>query len=367
MKYLFALLILLHGAMHLLGFTSVFEGGVLLPPERTGSHPLPGLWLVAALFFFSVAVSYLRNNETWMAQAAIGILLSQTLIFFRWPEAKYGTLVNSVFLVATVVGFAMWRFEMGYRRRARELLAVNSAASGIVTREELEKLPELVRKYLLLAGVVGKPRPVSMRLTFEGQMREKGKAWFAFTSEQYNFFERPSRLFFMKATIMGVPVYGYHRYDPPEVSMKIKLLGLLPLAKVKGKFLIQTETVTFFNDLCMFAPAALLDGRISWEPLDESSVKAVFKNGETSISATLHFDEKGKLINFSSNDRYEVTKMKALPFTTPLGNYKDFQGYFLPGYGEAVWHYPEGEFVYGRFTLKELSYRNGAAAKPYRE
>ena len=59
--------------------------------------------------------------------------------------------------------------------------------------------------------------------------------------------------------------------------------------------------------------------------------------------------------------------MKALPFTTPLGNYKDFQGYFLPGYGEAVWHYPEGEFVYGRFTLKELSYRNGAAAKPYRE
>lgn len=359
MKYLFATLLFVHGALHLLGFTNVFEGGAL----RAGYHPLPGLWLAAALFFFFSVVKYLRGKTGWMVLATTGILLSQTLIFFRWPEAKAGTLVNLVLFFAIAGNYGMMRFEMGYKKKVKELLEGHSASNCIVSEEDLEHLPETVRRYLRLAGVVGKPRPVWMRLVFDGQMREKGKAWFAFTSEQYNFFESPARLFFMKATIMGLPVYGYHRYDPHSVSMEVKLLGLLPVASHSGKFLYPTETVTFFNDLCMFAPAALLDRRISWEPCDQQTVKAVFTNGDTSISALLYFDEKGKLINFISNDRYEISEKKRFPYATPLSNYKYFGGYYLPGYGEAVWHYPEGEFVYGRFSLKQLSYNIGAAAK----
>lgn len=31
----------------------------------------------------------------------------------------------------------------------------------------------------------------------------------------------------------------------------------------------------------------------------------------------------------------------------------------LPTYGEAVWHYPEGEFAYGKFTLENVQYNVG--------
>ena len=37
-----------------------------------------------------------------------------------------------------------------------------------------------------------------MKIVFDGEMRDKGKDYFKFNSVQYNFFEDPTRLFFMK-------------------------------------------------------------------------------------------------------------------------------------------------------------------------
>lgn len=35
---------------------------------------------------------------------------------------------------------------------------------------------------------------------------------------------------------------------------------------------------------------------------------------------------------------------KSYPWSTPVRSYKDFDGRRVAGYGEAVWHTPEGEF-----------------------
>jgi hypothetical protein len=48
--------------------------------------------------------------------------------------------------------------------------------------------------------------------------------------------------------------------------------------------------------------------------------------------------------------------MKAFPFLTPVSNYENINGYNLPTYGEAIWHYPDGEFVYGKFKVKSVVY-----------
>jgi hypothetical protein len=134
------------------------------------------------------------------------------------------------------------------------------------------------------------------------------------------------------------------------------MAGLIPVVNLDTPELFPTETVTYFNDLCMFAPAALLDDRIQWESIDSLSARAVFTNQGTSISADLYFNSEGQLTNFVSQDRISIAYMKAYPFSTPVGDYRDFDGFRLPGYGEAVWHYPEGEFVYGEFKLVSLQY-----------
>jgi hypothetical protein len=52
-----------------------------------------------------------------------------------------------------------------------------------------------------------------------------------------------------------------------------------------------------------------------------------------------------------------ISDMKQYRFSTPLSKeYKDYNGFRLTSFGEAVWHYPDGEFVYGKFNVKDIVY-----------
>lgn len=108
--------------------------------------------------------------------------------------------------------------------------------------------------------------------------------------------------------------------------------------------------------MCLFAPAALIDKRIEWQTLDNNSVKAVFHNVQVSVSAILKFDERGRLNNFISEDRVDVNSNRKVPFSTPVTEYGTVNGYKLPVAADAVWHFPEGDFVYGKFYLQDVQY-----------
>jgi hypothetical protein len=118
----------------------------------------------------------------------------------------------------------------------------------------------------------------------------------------------------------------------------------------------KTETVTLFNDICLMAPAALLDPRIKWQQMDRLSVKAIFTNGQQQISAILYFNAAGALVNFVSDDRTEINANLHIPFSTPIHGWQQVDGRTLIREGDGVWHYPEGAFVYGKFRLKKIEY-----------
>jgi hypothetical protein len=138
--------------------------------------------------------------------------------------------------------------------------------------------------------------------------------------------------------------------------MQIKLLGLFNVVNVKGTEMNKAETVTVFNDMCLMAPASLIDKRIEWTAVDSLSAKATFTNGINKITAILYFNELGQLVNFISDDRYAITDMKQYRFSTPVEDYAQINGRNIMQYGETIWHYPDGEFVYGKFTMKSIEY-----------
>ena len=89
---------------------------------------------------------------------------------------------------------------------------------------------------------------------------------------------------------------------------------------------------------------------------DDSSTQATFTNEGVSVQATLYFNATGQLVNFVSDDRYAVSDMQRYRFSTPVADYKNFNGFNVMSFGQAVWHYPDGEFVYGKFELQEIVY-----------
>ncbi|MDT7830060.1 hypothetical protein RQM65_15435 [Pricia sp. S334] len=356
MKIVLTITLFLHGLIHFMGFAKAFGYGNLTQFSKEISRPMGFLWMLAGILFVVSALLYFLKKDAWPVLAIVAVVVSQILIFTLWKDAKFGTIANMVILVAAIIGFASYQFESEYREDVTSAIKKFTVESETVTGRDLEHLPTPVKKYLMYVGIVGKPKVGNVRIVFEGEMRDKGKDWFTFTSQQYNFFESPVRLFFMKAKVSGLPTNGYHRYDREGASMLVKVLSLIPAVDLKSKEMYPTETVTFFNDLCLFAPAALIDKRIQWQAIDGLSANATFTTAETTISATLYFNEAGQLINFVSNDRYSIAEMKTFPFSTPASNYKLINGYHLPTYGEAVWHYPDGEFVYGKFNVISVAY-----------
>jgi hypothetical protein len=347
----------IHALIHLLGFLKAFH----IYAAREVSSPISkswGLvWLLAFLLFLTTAILYGLKINTWWLFGFLGVIVSQILIIYFWKDAKFATIANLIILLLSVYGYSSWEFKSQYRSDVREgLRRTTTMQNELLTEEDLQSLPKLVQNYLTYVGVVGKSKVKNMRVVFKAQMRSKTQDWFSLEAEQYNFYDQSERLFFLDARVKGLPTQGYHAYKNGEAGMMIKLLSLFPVVDVKGEKLFKAETVTLFNDMCFLAPATLIDERIEWDPLDSTSVKATFTNRNHSISATLLFNNQGQLVNFVSDDRYDVNEMKRYRFSTPLSEYRQINDYRLPAYGEAVWHYPEGEFVYGKYNLVDIQY-----------
>jgi hypothetical protein len=357
LKFIPGFIILIHGLIHLMGFAKAFGYGNVTQLSREISKPFGLLWLFTAMLFIAVTGLFFSKTHSWWIVAIIAVVVSQVLIFTVWKDAKFGTIANVIILVAAVLFGGSIRFENRYKNDVKaNLQRTNTLQTEILTEADLTPLPVPVQRYLLYAGVLNKPKVKNVRIVFEGQMRDKGKSYFPFTAEQYDFFDEPTRLFFMKAKMNGVIVPGYHRYVNATATMDIRLFGLFPVVKQSGEMMNKTETVTLFNDMCLMAPATLIDKRIQWQPIDSSSAKAIFTNHGISITATLYFNSEGQLINFLSNDRTAATDMKQHPFSTPVSEYKTMNGINVMSKGEAVYEYEDGKFTYGIFNLKEIKY-----------
>jgi len=248
-----------------------------------------------------------------------------------------------------------------FKKEVLEGLArTNLIQNEILTENDLLHLPPLVQKYLRYVGVVGKDKVKNFRVEFEGKIRgNPGDSWMKLTSRQYNFTDKPTRIFFIKARKMGIPATGIHLYKNGKAIMLIKLAGLFTISDAKGKEMDQGETVTVFNDMCFMAPATLIDKNIVWEEVDALSVKATYTNAGITISAILYFNEKGELINFISNDRFETQngkEYKNYPWTTPVFNYTDKFGYRLASGARAIYRHPGEDFCYGEFSTTNVEY-----------
>jgi hypothetical protein len=228
-----------------------------------------------------------------------------------------------------------------------------------VTEEDLSCLPDLVQKYLRFAGVVGKPRVWNFRAAGTGTLYRSGGSAMKITTRQYNFFHDPARLYYITSSLMGIPVDGLHAYVGDTATMKINAAWFFPMVNACGERLTMSETVTLFNDMCLFAPATLIAKDIIWEPVDPRTVWARFTHNGITISAMLYFAQSGKLTGFVSDDRYMSADGKnyaRYEWSTPVKKYREFDGRKVPVACEAGWKMPEGDFTYIRFSLDEIAY-----------
>lgn len=341
-----------------MGFAYAFRYAEIKQLTIAISKPVGIIWLIATLLFIASAMLLILKKDSWYIFSFAAVIISQIVIILSWNDAKFGTIANVVILIASIIGYGTWSYYEKYQHDVENnLQQIAYFHNSQLTEIDIQNLPEPVKKYIRYSGCLGKPKVNNFKVEFTGKIRKNEQTeWMPFTSEQYNFMEIPTRLFFMKAIMKSLPVAGYHLYKNGDAYMDIRLLSLFKVQYQDGEEMNKAETVTFFNDMCCMAPATLIDKRISWKVTGENIVKATFTNNGITISADLFFNEVGELINFKSDDRYNVDAGMKLPWETPLSDYKVVNGHKLAGYAETIYTYPDGNLCYGTFEVSSVKY-----------
>jgi hypothetical protein len=367
MRTLVAVFLVVHGLIHLLGVAKAFKWAELPQLTLPISQGVGVLWLGAAALFLAAAVMVYVSSRWWWVSGALAILVSFAAIGPSWADAKVGALANVAASVFVSIGFLMagpGSLRAEYEHDLDRGLTHPVPAGSPLAEADLAPLPEPVRRYLRRVGVLGHPRVWNVRARMHGRIRQgPDDRWIVLRAEQHNFFDEPARLFYMDGSMFGLPFSGLHRFVGPSATMRVKLGGLVTIADASGGGMDQAETVTMFNDMCILAPATLVDPSIVWEAVDERTARAAFTNAGRTIRAELVFNEAGELTNFWSDDRRRRSSdgkaTTAVRWSTPVTGYRAFGPFRLASRGAGQWHEPGGPYTYIDLDFDDVEYNVG--------
>ena len=357
-----------HGLIHLLGAAKGF-GWADIPRLTQPISVLAGvLWLIAAALVLSTAALLAVGAPTWWwALALAAAVVSQVAIATSWSDARVGTIVNLVLVLAAGLAFATdgpASFHAEYRKQAARALTEVDPSPAIVHESDLADLPVPLAAYVRRSGAVGRPRVVSFHADFHGRIRSgPDAAWMPFTGQQVNTYgPHPQRIFLMDATRSGLPVTVLHEFAQTTATMRVKLLSLFTVVDASGPEMDRGETVTVFNDLVVMAPEAIVDAPATWTRVDPMHVRGEFTDGDQTVSAVLTFNADHDLVDFVSDDRTRASAdgktFTQRRWSTPIAGHRDTGTSRVMTQGEGVWHSdgPEGSFTYLEFDLDAIRY-----------
>ncbi len=99
MKTAIAILIIIHGLIHLMGFIKAFSLAEMEALTQSISRSMGILWFLTVSILVTGGVFCFIGIESWWKISVTGMVLSQVLIFYSWKDAKYGTLINVILAV----------------------------------------------------------------------------------------------------------------------------------------------------------------------------------------------------------------------------------------------------------------------------
>ncbi len=271
-----------------------------------------------------------------------------------------GLVVLIIIMGITVLSLLNLTNRHYHRLVGHHLSLESSGQAQTITHDDLSHLPNLIQNYLNHVGVVGTEHVSNFQILFDGTMKmDRNSDFSPFTAKQTSFVDQGVRLFYMDMHMNGLKVSGLHHFDDEDARMKIKLLDVFPVVNEHGKTMQQAETVTFFNDMVLFAPQTLIDAPVEWEKTGEYQMKASFTHEGITVEATLVFGKDGRLINFISGDRAALEAdglSSSVPWSTPITEYEEINGLNLPKTGHATWHYDDGEFTYITLNVLDVTF-----------
>ena len=207
-------------------------------------------------------------------------------------------------------------------------------------------------------------RPKRAR-ALEGTMRNGATGpWMDIDASQVDRFDNPTRLFYMRASRVGVPFEALHLYEAGTATMHVRAAFALDVVNARGPVMNRSETVTFFNDMCILAPASLVDANVRWRDRRAARPRHVHERRDRDRGRPLVRRRRGprELHVERSCGVGRRRDLARAPMVDPGARLSRLRRYpRAASRAEAAWSEPGGDFVYARFELVNLALNVGGA------
>lgn len=231
----------------------------------------------------------------------------------------------------------------------------------VFTEEDFAALPVAIQKYIQSCGYIGTPKMSYLKMEFHDVDFMQGRAGPALKIDytQYNFVNKPCRMALIDSSMFGIPFEGYDYYQNGTGGMKGVIAKAITLFDQTGADMDKACLVTFLAE-SLFAPTILLQDYITFEEISDYEVRATITYGGQTASGIFTFNKQYEMISFTTKDRAVAGtdgSMEYVPWSALCGDYQIIaNGIKYPSKFQAVWNYPDGDFIYFDGVISEVSY-----------
>ena len=269
-----------------------------------------------------------------------------------------------VFLILTVVWFCIpySPLKAKFANDTGELIEENRLLQSdeVFSTVDFEGYPFAIRKYIENCGYIGTRKMNYVKMEYSDVAFSQGRNGpdLIIDYTQYDFVSRPGRMAMIESSMFGIPFQGYDYYRDGNGGMRGVIAKLFPIFDQTGEDMDRACLATFLAE-CMFVPASLLQDYIKFEEINEFQVKATIDAYGQTVSGIFTFNDDYEMISFCTNDRAVVgadgTK-EYVPWSAVCGDYKvGDDGIRRPSTFQAIWNYPDGDFVYFNGTIRSIT------------
>ena len=231
----------------------------------------------------------------------------------------------------------------------------------VFTKEDFISLPVAIQKYIQNCGYIGTPKMSYLRMEYNNVDFSQGKNHPTLKIDymQYNFINEPCRMALIDSSMFGIPFEGYDYYQNGTGGMKGVIAKAITLFDQTGVDIDKACLATFLAE-SLFAPTILLQDYITFEEISDFEVQATISYKEQKASGIFTFNEQYEMISFTTNDRAVAGtdgSMEYIPWSALCGDYQiSVNGIKYPSKFQAVWNYPDGDFIYFDGIISKVSY-----------
>jgi hypothetical protein len=272
------------------------------------------------------------RNKMVIFAVVIVILIGIILIYWNIPYSPYKT-----------------SFNKDIKSRIDEVVA-NEA---ICTQDEIDRLPEAMRRHCEYIGLVGSKKYNVVNVLFHNTK-------FVFDSNKgtildmdYDLWllcDKPYRSALCKSSIFGIPFDGMDYCTDDKVGGMKGMIGkAIEIFDVHNEQMYKAGMISWLAEGAGFNPCILLSDYVTYEEIDSTHVKAMISYNGVEGTGIFTFDEQGRLLDFESDER-QVEELNGI--MTPIGwrarygDYIEKDGLLIPGMTKVIKVYSDKEVVY---------------------